>query len=161
MNDYTDLFYTLFAVVIFAVFLLVANNVIVRNEVSKVDLEYEKTAISMAQSIIEEARTMTFDQALLDGVDQGDLPGGFRETLGAPAGMQRRDFTVFDHFHGYTDTLSTQIGDYVVDAEVVYVDGEHPHDEVSDPTFHKKLTVVVRSLESRKGATKTYIKSQF
>ncbi len=161
MTDYSDLLFTMAAILIFSLFLLQANQAMVRNDVVTVDNEYEKTAISVAQSVIDEARNKVFDQTLLDGEAPSTLPDGFRLELGPTEGLTRSDFEVFDHYHGYSETVETQLGDYVVDVNVSYVSDTAPFTEVTGPTFRKKMEVRVRQADANGRAQLNYIKTYF
>ncbi len=158
MNDFSDLFYTIFSIVIFSFLLLQANSLMLRNDNVTVDYEYEKTAIALAQSIIEEAKSLAFDENL----SADDVPNDFK----APGqfgsgGLSREDFTAFDHFHGFNETVATQLGDYDITVTVEYIDSEPPFDPVGGRTTSKRMTVTAGSVANNDSATLVYIKSFF
>ena len=169
MNDYTDLFYTLMAVAIFSFFLLHANGAILSNQTRTVDHEYEKTAISVAQSIIDEAKTLEFDWAIIDGVTPDEFPGeflGFDER----GGSDRENFAVFDDYHFYSQNpliVPTELGNYTVRITVDFVEVEEVGGVtvVSAPSlttsFNKRMTVTASNIANDDFATLTYIKSYF
>lgn len=165
MNDYSDLMFTMASIVIFSFLLIQANQVMVQNDLVMVEHEYEKTAVSLAQSLIDEARSKAYDEAVLTGgVPDGFNPGDvFRpnQELGPPEGLTRSEFTVFDYYNGYSDTVSTDMGPYVINATVNYVIGEPPYGDAGEQTNSKELEVVVRSLHADRTVRMNYIKTYY
>ncbi|MDG5768205.1 hypothetical protein QA596_12130 [Balneolales bacterium ANBcel1] len=161
MSDVSDLFFAMASIVIFSVLVLQANHFVVHSDQMIVDHEYENTGIALAQSIVDEARSKPFDEVLLTGVDPETLPGGFRQQLGAAEHMSRGDFAVFDHFHGYRDTVETSLGFYELEVTVTYVEPEPPFQVVQHPTFSKQLTARVRPLQSEQSVRLQYVKTYF
>jgi len=160
MNDYSDLFFTMASIVIFSFLLMQSNQAIFHNDVVQVHHEYEKTAVSIAQSLIDEARRKTFDESL-QGNGTVNVPGDFRQNLGPPENMERPDFSVFDHYHGYQETIMADLGPYEVDATVTYVSSEPPYVEVTGPTIIKRLEVNVRSIQSDRNVRLRYLKTHY
>jgi len=172
MNDFSDLLYTIMSVVIFSFLLLQANSLILRNETVTVDHEFEKTAIAVAQSIIDEAKTKAFDWAIIDGVDPDEFPGEFLG-FGARGGSERESFAVFDDYHFYNESnenpliVPTPLGNYTVMITVDFVDVEDVGGVTvvslpSEPTtFNKRMTVTASSTANDDFATLVYIKSYF
>jgi len=172
MNDYSDLLYTIMSIVIFSFLLLQANSLILRNEAVTVDHEYEKTAIAVAQSIIDEAKTKLFDQ----NMTPNNIPQGFTGPgqLGNRNGRPTRDmFTVFDDYHRLEnvedeDVISTPLGDYRIEVTVTYFDygfGGAPEFEDADDdagkSTSKRMRVTATSVANNESATLEYIKSFF
>ena len=157
MNDFSDLFYTIFSIVIFSFLLLQANSLMLRNDGVTVNHEYEKTAIALAQSIIEEAKSLDFDE----NMSPGDVPNEFTPPGELGSNALRKDFTAFDHFNGYNATVATQLGNYEIDVTVEYVDSEPPFDPVGGRTTSKRMTVTASSVANDDFATLVYIKSFF
>ena len=158
MNDFSDLFYTIFSIVIFSFLLLQANSLMLRNDNVTVDHEYEKTAIALAQSIIEEAKSLDFDE----NMSPNSIPGGFN----APgqiekSNLNRDEFTAFDHFHNYVDTIPTQLGDYEISVTVSYAASEPPFENIDTKSTSKRMTVTASSVANNDSATLEYIKSFF
>ncbi len=161
MNDFTDLFYTIFSIVIFSFLLLQANSLLLSNEEVTIDHEYEKTAISVAQSIIDEAKTRDFDI----NMSSSGIPGSFRETTQfGTNGIQREKFTAFDDYHVFLNDpllVRTPLGDYDVTVLVEYVDTEPPFDVSTEKTMNKRMTVTATSTANNESATLVYVKSFF
>lgn len=157
MNDYSDLFYTVFSIVIFSFLLLQANSLILRNELVTIDHEYEKTAIAVAQSIIEEARTKPFDANM--------NPDNFTEygSFGQPETKSRDEFLTFDDYHNYTERVQIDLqGFYDVRVMVDYVTNDPPFDIVNgEQTMRKRMSVTVSDMDENDIVTLSYIKSFF
>ena len=161
MNDFTDLFYTIFSVVIFSFLLIQANSLILSNESVAIDHEYEKTAISVAQSIIDEAKTRDFDI----NMNSSGIPGTFRDpSQFGTNSLPREQFTAFDDYHIFANDpleVSTPLGDYDVTVQVTYVDDDPPFDISTVQTMNKRMTVTATSTANNEIATLVYIKSFF
>jgi len=165
MNDYSDLLYTIMSIVIFSFLLLQANSLILRNESVTVDHEYEKTAIALAQSIIEEAKRTAFDE----NMDPNNIPDNFRPRgdFGPPTSVTRDQFTVFDYYDGYEEVITTQLGEFRVNVTVTYVENLNPdvsgssYAEAGGKTESKRMTVTATSEDNGEGASLIYIKSYF
>ena len=164
MNDYTDLLYTIISVVIFSFLLLQANSLILRNEAVTVDHEYEKTAIAVSQSIIEEAKTKFFDE----NTSPNNIPQSFTPPGQLGSNLTRDQFTAFDHYNGYNETIATPLGDYRVEVTVTYfsynlggVPETDEDDEDVGKSTSKRMTVMATSQANNESATLEYIKSFF
>jgi hypothetical protein len=165
MNDYSDLLYTIMSIVIFSFLLLQANSLILRNESVTVDHEYEKTAIALAQSMIEEAKRTAFDE----NMNPNNIPQNFRarDDFGPPTGFTRDEFTVFDHYDGHEEEILTQLGIFRINVTVVYVENPTPdipgssYVEVSGKRESKRMTVTATSLDNGEAASLSYIKYYF
>ena len=157
MNDYSDLLYTIMSVVIFSFLLLQANSLILRNDAVTVNHEFEKTAIGVAQSIIDEAKTRAFDPDM----SPGSIPDGFRPPgqMGWNGTTPRDQFTSFDDYHDYTEIVQTQLGNYEVSVFVEYVENESPFAVSGTQTVSKRMTVQATSDDNNESATLVYIKS--
>lgn len=162
MNDYSDLFYTLFSIVIFSMLMVQANHITLYSDEAISVHEYEKTALSLAQSVIDEARKTAFDQ---NAVDPEDMPDGFRaqNEFGPPPGMaqDRHEFSVLDHYHGLQETVSTALGNFVISANVTYVESTAPFQDAAGPTFSKRIVVEVSHAETEGSVAMSYIKTFF
>ena len=161
MNDFTDLFYTLFSVVIFSLLLLQANNLILRNESAIFEHEYEKTGIALAQSIIEEAKTKPFDS----NMSSNDIPNEFSINQWVE-GTPRQLIPAFDFYNDYRDTVQTDLGRYEIFVAVTFVtdeNGSPPFGFTGGNTVNKRMTVQVTGPTETDARTVTlsYIKSYF
>lgn len=143
MAGYGELLQTMAAIVIFGLILMSANRMIQRNTMMQVEGELEQEVVAIAQDIIEEGRTLDFDENSTDKVPPTVIPDDFTspENLG-PDGSEekRRDFNDFDDFHEWKDTLQVENIDYYIDAEVFYVEGTN-YEKVDYETTFKKIRV--------------------
>ncbi len=157
MNDYSDLLYTIMAVVIFSFLLLQANSLVLRNDAVTVDHEFEKTAIAVAQSIIDEAKTRDFDP----NTSPSTIPDDFRPPgqMGWNGTTPREQFTAFDDYHNYSELVQTPLGNYQVTVTVRYINNEPPFDVSAVQTPSKRMTVQATSVDNNESATLVYIKS--
>lgn len=148
MIGYTEVIQTMAAMIIFSMILMNANHLIHRNTVMQVTSELEREVISLGQEIIEEARTKSFDEVTHNATaPPSDIPGGFTpaDQLGPETGeTNRRYFNDFDDYNGWSQTVTTEHGDFEISAEVFYVD-ENTFEKINVPSTFKKIEVTVTS----------------
>ena len=161
MNDFSDLLFTMAGMLLFSMLVLHTNAAILANERIPLRNEFEKTAFTMAQALVNEARSMAFDEAVAQGQQPGPLPSSFRQNPGPQAGMERRDFFAFDHFHGHIDTVYTASGTFRREAQVWYTEGVYPWNPVQGPTFHKYFQVEVLALQSDARVQTGYLRTWY
>ncbi|MFO7847773.1 MAG: hypothetical protein R6V27_14495 [Balneolaceae bacterium] len=154
MVGYSEVLQTMAAMIIFSIILLNANHVIHRNSMIQVESELEQEIIALGQEVVEEARTKSFDQVTVNAAAPPSIiPAGFTPTdqLGDDAGESTRSsFNDFDDYNGWTDTFTTEHGDFEVQAEVYYVDPVN-FQKTGSPTTFKKIEVTVSSKFLRSG----------
>lgn len=155
MVGYSEVFQTIGAMVIFSLVLLSATSMIQRNTYMQVAGELEKEVIAIGQDVIEEGRTKEFDENSQGEAPPANIPGGFSDNLGPDSGpdeeddldgdgkYQRDEFDDFDDYNGWQDTVSTEHGDFFIEAEVFYVTSNH--DSTGSKTTFKKLRVNIKS----------------
>lgn len=155
MIGYTEVLQTMAAMIIFSVILMNANHMIQRNSMMQVQSELEQEVIALGQEVIEEARTKSFDEITVNSEAPPSLiPGGFTQPdqLGPDIGNSSRStFDDFDDYNGWSDTFTTEHGEFEVSAEVYYVDPVNYQKTMSTSTF-KKIDVLVTSQFLRTGA---------
>lgn len=139
-----EMILTLGAVFFFAMSSLSANRFLVDNSEVMWRSELEYNAISVAQSIIEEAKTRAFDVSTETGTP-ANPPSDFTYPLGPRYDEHYPNFTDMDDYHGLSTTISTPYGNFLVQATVFYVLDTNPDQRVFYKTFYKKLTVTVSS----------------
>lgn len=106
--------------------------------------EFDYYAISLAQGIIEEAKTRFFDVAVeVTPPPLSNLPGAFTYPLGPRGGEYYPNFTDVDDYNGLTLNVSTPRVNYTVTVRVVYVNDTNLTTTVFNRTFYKKMTVAV------------------
>ncbi len=147
MAGYGELLQTMAAIVIFGLILMSANRMIQRNTMMQVEGELEQEVVAVAQDIIEEGRTLAFDENSQAEIPPAVIPENFT----APSDLghdgpdesdenDRRDFDDFDDFHGWDETVETEHGEFLIETEVVYVDSVD-YDEINERSTFKKIRV--------------------
>ncbi len=154
MAGYGELLQTMAAVVIFGLILMSANRMIQRNTMMQVEGELEQEVEALAQDIIEEGRTMEFDEnskgevppAVIpdDFTNPGDLGPEASDDQNGDGDIDRNEFNDFDDYHNWKDTLETAHGLFYIDTEVFYVDGTN-YEKSNDESTFKKMRVNITS----------------
>lgn len=154
MSGYSEIFYIMFAMIIFSVILANSNRLIHRNSTIQIQGEYEQEVIAIAQAVIEEAQTKKFDEVNVGKeLPPTDIPGSFtgNGSLGTDGEASRRFYDDFDDYNGHTETVTTVHGDFEISAEVFYVDGTNFEYQATKSTF-KKIVVTIQSQFLRNNA---------
>ena len=149
MIGYSEVIQTMAAMIIFSMILINANYMIQRNTLMQIDGELEQEVISLGQEIIEEARSKPFDNETQGIMPPTDIPGGFTPTGEFPTEeeqetREREQFTAFEHYHNWSEVITTPHGDFNIGVEVYYVD-EDNFERVEEQTTFKKIEVIVTS----------------
>lgn len=171
MNDVSDVLFLMAAMVLFSVMVMNSNRLFIRNATMQVESEIEFSAIAIAQSIIDEARTKAFDVVTVGGGgDLGDseaiaggVPDGFTAPadLGPEAGEVYPNFNDFDDFHGLALVRTTGYGDFQIQAEVFYVNPINPTTNIGARSISKRLVVVVNHDTLPNSVTLSYVRTFF
>jgi hypothetical protein len=151
---------TIGVIVLLTLFTLSANKIILQNKISSSESEYIITAIGLAQSVINEAKTKSFDEK----VASGSVTSASQLTPSASLGKETGEspvqpdvsssstfqsyskFDDIDDYNGYTRSVSTpRAGGYTVNVAVSYVSETDPETSSSSQTYCKKMTVTVTS----------------
>lgn len=151
MAGYDEIIYTIAAMVVFSMILMSANSMIHRNTELQVEGELEREVVSVAQNIIEESRTLSFDEITVDGIPPVTAPDGF--TASSDFGTQRSDetgeditnrqtFDDLDDFDGWSQTYTVNGVDYNVIVAVTYITGD-TYTATSSKTNFKRISVQV------------------
>ncbi|MGM0507123.1 MAG: type IV pilus modification PilV family protein [Bacteroidota bacterium] len=144
MSGYSDVIQVIGAMIIFSMILLNANSLMLRNQQVQVESELEQEVVALAQEIIEEARTRSFDQVTWQAeAPPSEIPEGFSaaSALGPDSGEgDRTQFNDFDDYNGWSQQVETEQGIYDLDVLVEYVDNNQYQSTTSPSTF-KKMTV--------------------
>ncbi len=143
--------------IIFSLILLSATSMIQRNTYMQIEGELEQEVIALAQDVIEEARTLEFDQVSIGAkTPPENIPGDFTSSssLGPGSATKRSQFDDFDDFNGWEDVIETEHGKFNIRAEVFYVDDNF--NKVNYRTTFKKLKVYISSkyLDNKEGTSK-------
>lgn len=160
MIGYSEVIQTMAAMIIFSIIIMNANSLVHRNTTIQIEGELEQEVITLAQEIIDEARSKSFDRVVVGAAaPPADIPGDFTAPgqLGPDAGETAREhFDDFDDFHGYQETISTSHGDFSVAVEVYYVDPVNFQFTGSRSTFKKISVTVTSEFLRRGGEPRTY-----
>lgn len=153
---------TIGAMILLALVSLRFNSTMLSSQSADLDSKVYLTAISLADNIIEEAKTKAFD------VNTIDFPTTNPATLTSPSGLGPKygetypNFNDFDDYNGLKLTITAPYFEtYHINCTVTYVNGNNPDQVSSTQTFYKKLTVTVTSpyLGSPNHVTLSYIKT--
>ena len=159
-NVGSSIFLTIGALVMLGLFMLSANGLISDNLQAAETNEYYLTALSLAQSVIDEAKTKSFDQVTVStvpsspsvltsplalGTDGGEAIAAPDTAIGGTY-LSISRFNDVDDYNGYVRRSSTaRATEYVVTATVTYADPLAPDSALGAPSFCKRLTVTVTS----------------
>lgn len=158
MAGYGELLQTMAAIVIFGLILMSANRMIQRNTMMQVEGELEQEVIAVAQDIIEESRTLEFDEKSQGEVPPTKIPDDFTvpgnlgpdpdsdpeidDDLDGNGEVTREEFDDFDDFHDWEETVETEHGKFNIRSEVFYLDPvTYDSSETIYPTTFKKIRV--------------------
>jgi len=136
------------ALVIFSLVTLYLNDAKLDNETRLYEVEFETTAIGIAQSYLEEAQSLSFDEVLTNPAFAGSIPADFTAiaSLGADAGeTSSANFDDVDDFNNFSSTINTQRIDYNVSIFVSYADTTTITPGLGIPSLLKIMTVTVTS----------------
>jgi len=162
MNGYSEVIQVIGAMIIFSMILLNANAMILRNNLLQIEGELELEVIALAQEVIEEAMTKSFDQVTVGAsAPPSQIPGGFTASgeLGPdPGETNRSDFNDFDDYNGWSDdNVVTEHGRFQLRADVFYVEPVNFQMTSSRSTFKKiEVTVTNEHLTRSDGEPITY-----
>ncbi|MFQ5771736.1 MAG: hypothetical protein ACE5HX_14475 [bacterium] len=141
-----ELILTLGAIVLFSLVSLSVNRLVVNHTDAIYSQQAELYAVSVAQQFIEEAKLKAFDENTITGTVSN--PGGFSSwgQWGFETGETYPNFDDVDDFHGFTTTLTTDVGAMTINITVDYVEDSDLDVPVTPTkTYYKKMTVIVQS----------------
>ncbi len=113
------------AVVMFTMGALQLNTMRLDGRTRLWEAEFQTTAMDLAQSYVEQARLLSFDEVLTDSTARAARPAGLTRAsnFGPDHGEDGIDkFDDLDDFHQYQDTVLTPRADYYVSIRATYVD---------------------------------------
>jgi hypothetical protein len=155
-----NLVLTVCALFLFGTFVLAARDIMATNARIADRSEYSLTAISLAQSIIDEAKTKAFDHRTVnrwlavptDSLSSSLGVDGFSEALSLPdssssgAYLSLSRFNDVDDYNQYVRVINTaRASGYAMFVEVKYVNEDDPESESYTPTYLKRMNVTVTS----------------
>lgn len=150
MIGYSEVLQTIAAMVLFSLILMTSNKMILLNSQKEVESEAEQKAITIAQTYIDEARILAFDDNTATG-SVANVPEDFTNCGPESGETNRASFNDFDDYHNWSELIDWSPGDqaFQVGIEVKYV--SPPDYELNDGhtglpyTEYKKMTVTVNS----------------
>ncbi len=151
MAGFSEVLQTIGAIIIFSLILLTSNRMILSNSMKEVESEAEGIAVTLAQNIIEEAQSKSFDEATTDSMVPLKTPEEFT-AIESEEGNNRKDFDDFDDYDTLNDvSFDTELGEdtFMMDVDVAYVSAGNNYDiakgSKTNPTHFKKMRVTVTS----------------
>ena len=149
MVGISEVIQTLGAMVIFSLILLTSNRMIQSNTLKEVESEAENIAITLAQSLIEEAQTKPFDAFTANG----RIPRNISEDFTSVGQSGSGDFNDFDDYDNYSQSENTAFGDnsFLTKAKVFYIEPPNYDTPTATKTYYKKMVVTVTSNYLRNG----------
>lgn len=149
MTSYSELLQTMLGMVLFSIIMMTSTKMMLLNSSHSIKSEAEKKAVSIAQSYINKARLLPFDDNSKNG-PPSDVPEDF-----TPSGPEDGTIDDFDDYHTFSETIDWSQEDddaFSVDINVLYVSGsdyEIVNDSTginsSNRTVFKKIRVQVTS----------------
>lgn len=155
------------AIMIFGTFLSSSNKLMIGNTQIAEQNEYYITALSLAQSVVAEAKTKAFDQKTVslavsapESLSVTIGPDGATEfvpnpdtlvksspyTANTPGFLSNLKFNDVDDYNGYTRKVNTPRAEgYTVKVLVGYASSTYPDSAKGSPSYCKKMTVTVKS----------------
>jgi hypothetical protein len=143
-----ELLILLGAIVIWGIFTLSVNKARFNNEVSIMQSQFEISAVGIANSYLEEAKSKAFDEILLGSSTPSTLPDEFTApgNLGIDTGEIYPNFDDIDDFHNYTVSDTSAEGFvYTVSITVGYVATSDFDNFSAIRTFYKRMNVTISS----------------
>lgn len=154
MIGYSEIIYTIAGMLIFSLILLSANRMIHRNTQLLIEGDLEKEVVAIAQDIIEESRSVSFDEMTADGVPPVKIPDHFtsKSEFGTNRADEtgedindRRTFNDFDDYDGWSKTFTIEGIDYNLSVVVDYADPNSDYNTTNTKTTFKKISVKVEN----------------
>ena len=152
---------TIGAILLFGTFLSSSNRLMTGNTQIASQNEYNISALAIAQSVIDEAKTKAFDQKTvvsavavptsLTAVDSLGKDGGSEavpnpDTLTSTGYKSMTKFNDVDDYKGYNRLVNTPRAEgYKISIAVGYATEIYPDSSKNVQTFCKKMTVTVTS----------------
>jgi hypothetical protein len=149
-----EMFLVLGAMIFFSMTSLSVNRFCLNNNEVMMRSEFDYYAISLAQGIIEEAKTRAFDVAVADENNLpplSDLPGAFTgdKSLGPMPGEYYPNYNDVDDYNGLNLDITANINgpkvNYHVQVQVRYVEEWDLDTLIGPKKFQKGMIVTVTS----------------
>jgi hypothetical protein len=146
---------TVFAMVLLSTLVLRVNGLLFNSGIVVTNSKLGLTAISLAQSRLEEIKSKAFDQNTVSNTVSSLNSLTAASALGPQTGETYPNFNDVDDYNGFTTTDTVQINpnlprsgsnlDYFKEIDsVVYVSSTSPDVTSSTQTWNKKITVKIK-----------------
>lgn len=137
---------TIGAMILLSMVILNTNKNYLNTTVFLQETKYGVLATSLATSIIEKAKSLSFDEET-DGAAVANTSDLTRANdLGPESGETYYTFNDFDDFNGYTTVDTTEMSAvYNISCSVAYVNENQLNNTTNSRTWHKKILVAVSS----------------
>lgn len=136
------------------------NTLTISNTKTMLEAEASLSAISIAQTLIDEIETKSYDLATLNkkimNATEFTAASGLGPSSQEQSYVKLPDVSPFkslkyyndlDDYHGYQRIVTTpRMGDFKVKVSIVYVSESNPEVVSTSQTFHKKIVVSVSHL---------------
>jgi hypothetical protein len=137
------------AMILLSTTVLRVNNTFFTTDTVLDETKFNFLATSLGSSIIQEAKSKSFDKAT-DSASVSDVKfltsAGDLGPDGGEKGKKKSVFNDFDDFNGYQDIDSTMpSAPFWYSCKVVYVDENQPDAPSSSKTWNKMITVTITS----------------
>lgn len=158
MNDYSDILQVMGAMILVTLLVQSANRSNLSNVRTLLESEYEIAVTAIAQDIMEESRSLAFDETTEDGFVPVNIPADF-SSVGTDAGESSSDkstFDDFDDYDGWSATITNDLGDFAVSTAVYYVNSSFSPSGSNTSLKELRVTVTSPFLVNNDGALKEY-----
>ncbi len=152
--------FTLGAIIMLSVLAINVNKSFTENSDYFNQTRYELETISIANSFIEEASQLPFDEQSWDSTKVEKVATDFTQVsdLGPDAGESNID--LFDDFDDYNDFMkaeTTMQNVYNISCRVVYIHPDYPDSSISTRSLYKKLMVTVKNTVNTDSLSLSYV----
>lgn len=154
----SNLMLTIGGLVLLSTLIIAANRFILNQKTLALESEYVMTAISLGQSIINEAKEKSFDEVADTGKVYNPNQLTLFSSFGPDAGesiplpdslsnstyLSALRYNDVDDYNGYSRRISTITADnYLATVSVTYASPTYPDSVLTTKTWCKKMTVTV------------------
>lgn len=137
---------TIGAMIILSMVILNTNKNYLNTTIYLQETKYGVLATSLATSIIEKAKSLSFDEATNGAAVASTSDLTRAADLGPESGETYAAFNDFDDFDGYTTIDTTEMSAvYNISCNVFYVNENQLNGTTNSRTWHKKILVAVTS----------------
>ena len=137
---------TMFGMTLLSLTSLRFNSSVMERTTQEVENKVYLTAFSLADDLIEEIKTKSFDEKTKQFPTTNAANLTPAASLGYESGESYLSFDDIDDFNGYSRPVNAPHAEnYLVTSKIEYVDGLNPDNVSSVPTFYKRVTSTVTS----------------